>query len=133
MTKKKKSPKQQEQPTEDMPMADNKDIMVITCVKVKYLSLRANEYGHNHFFNVLDTTPLQELAELRKSLKMPHWDYNGKFHLKVNGLKIRELPGEIEFKKDVPYIMGLTFSNYDFEKNGEQITGYSIFEINRIY
>ena len=35
--KKKKSPKQQ-QPSEDIPMADNKDIMVITGVKMKYLS-----------------------------------------------------------------------------------------------
>ena len=42
-----------------------------------------------------------------------------------------ELPGEIEFKKDVPYTMDLTFSKYDFEKNGEQITGYSISEINK--
>ena len=76
-------------------------------------------------FNVLDITPLQDLIELRKSLEMPLWDYND--------LKIRELPGEIEFKKDVPYIMGLTFSKYDFQKNGEHITGYSIFEINKIH
>ena len=27
--------------------------------------------------------------------------------------------------------MDLTFSKYDFEKNGEQITGYSICEINK--
>ena len=27
--------------------------------------------------------------------------------------------------------MDLTFSNYDFEKKGEHITGYSIFEINK--
>ena len=27
--------------------------------------------------------------------------------------------------------MGFTFSKYDFEKNGEQITGYSISEINK--
>ena len=53
---KKKSPKQQ--PTEDIPMADNKNIMVITGIKVKHLSLKANEYGHNHCFNVLDITPL---------------------------------------------------------------------------
>ena len=59
-------------------------------------------------------------------------DYNDKFYLKTNDLKIRELPGEIEFKKDVPYIMDLTFSKYDFEKKGEQITGYSISEINKI-
>ena len=127
MTKKKKSPKQQ--PTEEIQMAGDKDIMIITGVKVEYLSLKENEYGQNHFFNVLDITPLQELIELRKSLKMPLWDYNGKFDLKVNDLKIRELPGEIEFKKDNPYIVDLTFSKYDFQKNGEQITGYSISEI----
>ena len=46
--------------------------------------------------------------------------------LKANDLKIRELPGKIGCWKDVPYIMDLTFSKYDFEKNGEQITGYSI-------
>ena len=126
---KKKSPKQQ--PTE-IPMANN-GIMVITGIKMKYLSLQENEYGHNHFFNVLDITPLQDLTELRKSLKMQIWDYNDKFYLKTNDLKIRELPGEIEFKKDVPYIMGLTFSKYDFEKKGEQITGYSILEINKTY
>ena len=58
MTKKNKtSPKQQ--PTE-IEMAD-KGIMVITGVKMKYLSLKENEYGHNHFLNDLDTTPLQDL------------------------------------------------------------------------
>ena len=81
MTKKKKSPKQQKQPTEDIPMAGNKDIMVITGVKVKYLSLTENEYGHSHFFNVLDITPLQDLIELRKSVKIQLWDYNDKFYL----------------------------------------------------
>ena len=54
-----------------------------------------------------------------------------KFYLKINDVKIRELHGELEFKKDVPYIMDLTFSKYDFEKNGDQITGYSISEINK--
>ena len=77
---KKKSPKQQ--PTE-IPMA-GKDIMVITGTKMKYLSLKENEYGHNHFFNVLDITPLQQLIELRKSLEIPIWDYNDKFYLKTN-------------------------------------------------
>ena len=59
-------------------------------------ALKENEYGHNNFFNVLDITPLQGLIELGKSLKMPLWDYNDKFYLKVNDVKIRELPGEIE-------------------------------------
>ena len=55
--------------------------MVITGAKVKYLSLIENEYGHNHFFNVIDITPLQDLIELRKTLKMLIWDYNDKFYL----------------------------------------------------
>ena len=105
--------------------------MIITGIKMKRLSLKENGYGHNHFFNVLDITPLQDLIELRKSLKMPIWDYNDKFYLKTNGLKIKELPGDRAFQKDVPYIMDITFSKYDFQKNGDQITGYSISEINK--
>ena len=78
---KNKSPKQQ--PIEEIQMASN-DVMVITGTKMEYLSLKENEYGHNHFFNVLDITPLQQLIqliELRESLKIPIWDYNGKFYL----------------------------------------------------
>ena len=135
--KKKKSPtqqqQQQQQPTEETQMADNKDIMIITGVKVKHLPLKENEYDHNHFFNVLDITPLQDLIELRNSLKMLIWDCNDKLYLEVYDLRIRELPGKIEFKKDVPYIMDLTFSKYDFEKKGEQITGYSILKLTNIY
>ena len=130
MTRNKKNTKQQ--PTE-IPMADNKDVMVITGIKMKYLSLKENEYGHNHFFNVLDITPLQQLIELRKSLKMPIWDYNDKIYLKINDVKIKELPDYPNFQKDVPYIFDITFKEYDFEKKGEQITGYSISEINKIY
>ena len=114
MTKKRKSPKQQP----EIQMADNKDIMIITGTKM------------THFFNVLDESPLKELLELRTSLKIPIWDCNDKFYLKINDIRIRELPGEIEFKKDVPYIMDLTFSKYGFEKKGEQLTGYCIPEIN---
>ena len=95
MTKnKKKSPTQQ--PTEEIQMAGNKDIMVITGVTVKNLSLKENAYGHNHFFDVLGIAPLQVLIELGKSLKMPLWDYNDKFYLKTNDTKIKDLPGEIE-------------------------------------
>ena len=128
--KKKKSPKQQ--PTEEIQMASN-DIMVITGIKMKCLPRKENEYGHNHFFNVLDSTPLQQLIELRKSLKMPICDYNDKFYLKVNDIKIKGLPNDHTFRKDVPYIMDITFRKYDFEKNGEQITGYSISEISKNY
>ena len=129
MAKKKKSP----QPTEEIQMAGDKDIMVITGIKMKYLSLKENEYGSNRFFNVLDGSPLKELLEFRKSLKIQILDYNDKLYLETNGIKIRELPGEIEFKKDVPYMMDLTFSKYDFEKKGEQTTGYSISEINKFH
>ena len=72
-------------------MADKKDIVAITGIKMKYLSLKENEYGHNHFFNVLDITPLQILIELRKSLKMLIWNYNNKFYLKTNDLKIERV------------------------------------------
>ena len=103
MAKKKESPKQQ--PTEDIPMAGNKGVVVITGIKMKYPSLKENEYGHNHFFNVIDITPLQQLIDLRKSLKIHIWDYNDKLYLGTNDIKFGELPGEIELKKDVPYIM----------------------------
>ena len=83
---KKKSPKQQ--PTEEIQVASN-DVMVITGIKMKYLSLKENECGHNHFFNVLDFTPLQKLIELRETLKMPIWDYNDKFYLKTNDITIK--------------------------------------------
>ena len=130
MTKKEKSPKQQ--PTQEIQMA-GKDTMAITGIKMKYLSLKGNEYGHNHFLTVLDITPLQQLIELRKSLKIPIWDYNDKFYLKINDVKIKEPPDYPTFQKDVPYIMDITFKKYDFEKKGEQIIGYSISEINKIY
>ena len=130
MTKKKQTPKQQ--PTEiEIEMADN--TMAITGIKMKYLSLKENEYGHNHFFNVLDITPLQNLIELRKTLRIPIWDYNDKIYLKINDVKIKELTDYPTFQKDLPYIMDITFKKYDFEKKGEQITGYSISEINKIY
>ena len=53
--------------------------------------------------------------------------------MNIKAVKVKELPDEIEFKKDKPYIIDLTFSKYDFQKKGEQITGYSISEINKIY
>ena len=105
MTKKKQTPKHQ--PTET-PMA-NTDIMVITGIKMKYLSLKENEYGHNHFFNVLDITPLQQLIELRKTLKMPIWEYNDKIYLKINDIKIKELPGDTFFSERCTLYYGYHF------------------------
>ena len=60
----------------------------------------------------------------------------------MNAVKVKEpadmlrkdaLQIETCFKKYQPYIMDLTFSKYNFQKNGEQITGYSISEINKTY
>ena len=66
-------------------------------------------------------------------MKNPIWEYNNKLYSKINAVKVKEAQVENGFKKDVPYIMDLTFTRYDFQKGGEQITGYSISEINTIY
>ena len=85
-------------------MASNNDTKIITGTKLKYLSGKVTEYGCSHFFAVLDITPLQDLIELRKTMKMPIWDYNDKFYLKINDVRFKELPVESCFKQD-PYIM----------------------------
>ena len=59
-------------------------------------------------------------------MKTPIWEYSGKRYLKINAVKVKY----ICFEKYHPYIMDLTFSKYDVEKKGEQITSYSISEIN---
>ena len=70
---KKKTPKEQ-QPSEETQMADNKDIMAITGIKLKYLSEKQNEYGTNHFFAVLDESPLKELIELEEDMKKTYME-----------------------------------------------------------
>ena len=111
-------------------MAGNKDSMVITGVKVEYFSRKENECGQNHVFNALVITPLQQLVELRKSLKMKIWDYNDKFYLEANDLNIRELPGEHLFQTDVPYIMDVfLFRNTTFKRMGSKLL-VSISQIN---
>ena len=112
-------------------MASNIDIKVITGIKLKYISGKVNKYGTNHMFQVLDETLLQELIELGKDLKMPIWEYNGEYYLQINAVKLKEVKVEHCFEKDHPYIVDLSFSKYGFQANGEQITGYSIFEINK--
>ena len=73
-------------------------------------------------------------------MKMLTWECNGKCYLKVNDVRVKEvadmlrkdaLQVENGLKTNLPYIMDLTLSKYDFQKNGEQITGYSISEINK--
>ena len=81
-------------------------------------------------FQVLDETPLQ-LIELGQDMKMLIWEYDGNYYLKINAVKLKEVHVENACKKDHPYIMGLTFWKYDFEKKGEQITGYSILKLTK--
>ena len=121
--------KKQQQNKETMPNIKDKEVKHIKELKLKYLSLKESQYGDNHMFAILDETPLKELIEL-SDVKMPIWEYNDKYYLKINAVKVKET--QISFQKDVPYIMDLTFTKYDFEKNGEHIKGYSISEINKI-
>ena len=122
-----------------------KKVKQIKETKLKYLSEKENVYGTNNFFQVLDITlliELQELIELGKTMKIPIWEYNGKYYLKINAVKVKEVADmlrkdalqiETGFKEYLPYSMDLTFSKYDVQKNGEQITGYSISESNKTY
>ena len=122
--------------------------MDITGIKLKYLSEKKNEYGTNHFFELLDENPLKELIKIHekdKELKIPVWEYNEKYYLKFNDKRLDEYSvnkynedqtngiEQIIFKKDIPYIMDLTFKEYNFQKKGETIKGYTISEINKIY
>ena len=121
--------KKQQNNKENMPNNKNKEIKQIKELKVKYLSLKKNDYGDNHMFAVVDETPLKELLEMT-DMKMPIWEYNEKYYLKIKSEKVKDT--QVEFQKDVPYIMDLTFTKYDFQKGGEQIKGYTISEINKI-
>ena len=48
--------------------------------------------------------------------------------MNINAVKLKEVQVENAFQKEHPYIMDLTFRKFDFQKGGEQITGYSISE-----
>ena len=122
--------------------------MDITGIKLKYLSEKKNDYGTNHFFELLDKKPLKELIKLQEKdneLKIPVWEYNEKYYLKISDKRVfqysvdvvnndeKDTIEQIIFKKDIPYIMDLTFKEYSFKKNNEIIKGYTISEINKIY
>jgi hypothetical protein len=122
--------------------------MEITGIKLKYLSEKKNDYGTNHFFELLDKKPLKELIKLQEKdneLKIPVWEYNSKYYLKISDKRVfqysvdvvnndeKDTIEQIIFKKDIPYIMDLTFKEYSFKKNNEIIKGYTISEINKIY
>ena len=93
--------------------------MDIVGIKLKYLFEKKNDYGTNHFFELLDEKPLKDLS---KNMRMHVWEYNEKYYLKFSDKQVFDysIDGseitQFTFIKDVPYIMGLTFTNYEFEK-----------------
>ena len=91
-----------------------KEVKEIKEIKLKYVSEKENEYGTDHFFDILDITPLQDRIELGKTMKSHIWEYNNKFYLEINAVKVKEAKVENCVKKDVPYIVALSFSKYDF-------------------
>ena len=120
--------------------------ILITGIKLKYLSKKQNAYGENHMFQVLDEKQMNDIFKLaEENMKIPVWKYEDKCYLKINEKKVlqysidkyNETPDngieQIEFKKDTPYIIDLTFYRYEFEKDKETIKGYTISEINKIY
>ena len=52
-------------------------------IKLKDLSEKKNDYGTNHVFQVLGESHLKEIITLGKDMKMPIWEYNEKFYLKL--------------------------------------------------
>ena len=74
---------------------------------------------------------------------MPIWKYNDKCYLTVNDKRVTDYAvdkyktdGDIEvinFTKDMPYILYLTFYKYESEGHKEHIKGYTISKINKMY
>ena len=52
--------------------------IAITGVKLKYSSEKKNDYGTNHFFQLLDESPLKEIIELGKDMRIPVWEHDKK-------------------------------------------------------
>lgn len=123
--------------------------ILITGIKLKYLSKKQNAYGENHMFQVLDEKQMNDITKLaEENMKIPVWKYEDKCYLKINEKKVFQyvmdktnddqnnyipLLQQIQFEKDTPYIIDLTFYRYEFEKDKETIKGYTISEINKIY
>ena len=70
--------KHQQIASQSMPNNKDKEVKQIKDLKVKYLTLKENQYGTNHFFAIIDETPLKEMIELGETMdmKMPFWEYN---------------------------------------------------------
>ena len=74
---------------------------------------------------------------------MPVWKYNDTCYLKINDKTVTgyavdksKTDGGIEvinFTKYMPYILDLTFYNYEFEKYKEVANGYTISKISKTY
>ena len=96
--------KGKKQPQIEQKSIDNNNMdIAITGIKLKYLSEKNNDYGTNHFFELLDEKPLQELIELGKDMRMPVWEYDKKHYSKVNGKKCFniQLIGLMKMKRTV--------------------------------
>ena len=78
-----------QQPLEDIQMASNPGIKVVTGSKLKYLSEKINEFGSNHFFAVLDKNPSKESSESQYMKSI--WGYSGKYYMEMNAVKLKEV------------------------------------------
>ena len=50
--------------------------IAITGIKLKYSSENKNDHGTNHFFQVLDESPLKGIIELGNNMRTPVCEYD---------------------------------------------------------
>ena len=62
--------------------------IAITGNKLTYSSEKKTDYGTNNFFQVLDESPLKEIIELGKGMRIPVWEYDNKHYLKISDKKL---------------------------------------------
>ena len=75
---------------------------------------------------------VQELIEL-EDMKKTTWEYNGKYYLKINAVKVKKLPVETCFQKDVPFYMDLSFSKYGFQKMESRLQVIAFLKLIKIH
>ena len=76
------------QPLLDISKMDIETCITIPAIKLKYLSKKQNEYGTNHMFQLMDERQLKQINNLGASnLKMPVWEYEENYYLKINDKK----------------------------------------------
>ena len=66
---------------------ENKEWVNIQGIKLNYSSEKKTNYGTNHFFQVLDESPLKEIIELGKDMRILVWEYDEKHYSKISGKK----------------------------------------------